>query len=130
LSNPNDDPSYCPPANIDGAEARAYEEKILSELRRHMVPMTPGGGRTVQAIEMRGTRPDTEIIFHETDARYPGRRFASRTFLWRDPTYGAWPCDDTPGFDTVLTPAIEVAASIGPAWYAHELESIDPELLD
>lgn len=127
MTSPYDDTYFKPPANIDGAEARAYEEKIVSELRRHMLPMTPGGGRTLQSIALRGERPDTEIIFHETDARFPGRRFASRTFLWRDPTYGAWPCDDTPGFEAELQPVVSVAAAIGSAWYAGELDAIDVE---
>jgi hypothetical protein len=33
-----DDPYFQPPADITGAEARAYEERIVSMLREHMLP--------------------------------------------------------------------------------------------
>lgn len=66
-----DDPSVPPPADITGRDARAYEEKIVQLIR---AALTPGSDpiRTVRSIELRGTRPDTEIVFRYDDSRDPG----------------------------------------------------------
>lgn len=58
----HDDPNFEPPADIVGAEARAYEEKIVEMLREHLLP-SPGPTRFLKSIELRGQRPETEIIF-------------------------------------------------------------------
>jgi hypothetical protein len=75
LSDQYDDPHYQPPSDIQGAEARAYEEKILEMMREAMLP-SAGPMIALQAIELRGERPDTEVIFIYTDSRKPGQRFA------------------------------------------------------
>jgi hypothetical protein len=126
LTTSYDDPYFMPPADISGAGARAYENQIVSLLRGELLPSS-GPVIFLRSIELGGERPDTEITFHYTDARCPGRQFARRTLLWRDPTYGCWPCDDTPGSEKTLEPAVSVAAAIGSAWYADELELVPPD---
>lgn len=117
-----DDPHYQPPANIEGAEARAYEEKILELLRDALLP-SDGPVIALQAIELRGERPDTEVIFIYTDTREPGQRFAQRTWLWKDPF--RWPLEDDPRFDNTLNEPASVASWVGGAFSAHECEPIE-----
>jgi hypothetical protein len=102
-----DDPHFEPPADIQGADARAYEEKILQMLRDVL------GDRT--EIELRGERPNTEIIFHITDGREPGPN-ALRFALWTSeyPFRG-------PEADDLYGPA-SVAGWIYSDWLAGDLE--------
>jgi hypothetical protein len=119
LSSPYDDPHYEPPADIEGADARAYEEKILELMRDAMLPDQGSSVITLQAIELRGERPDTEVIFIYSDARKPGERFAKRTWLWR-----GWTVDDDPRFADTLNEPASVAGWVGGAFSAHECDSI------
>jgi hypothetical protein len=123
LSSPYDDPHYQPPSDIQGADARAYEETILRLMREAMLPDAGTSAVTLQAIELRGKRPDTEVIFIYTDTRRPGQRFAKRTWLWKDPF--RWAIDDTPGFTDRLNAIHDVAAHVGGAFSAHECDPIE-----
>jgi len=62
LTSPYDDPHFRPAADIEGPEARADEQKIVELLRERLLP-SPGPTIFLNAIELRGERPDTEIVF-------------------------------------------------------------------
>ena len=109
-----DDPHFCPPADIRGTEARAYEEKIVELLREELLP-SRGPKHFVQSIELRGERPDTEIILRYTDIDAPGE-FVVGTELWK---YG-WPFTGVEPA-TTLYDAASVAGWIFIAWMAGEL---------
>ena len=117
-----DDPDYRPPADIQGTEARAYEEAILKVMGEAMLP-DDGPVIRLEAIELRGERPDTEIIFIYTDTREPGRRFAQRTQLWKGTFH--WALEADPRFADRLNDVNDVAAHVGGAFSAHECEPIE-----
>jgi hypothetical protein len=123
LSSPYDDPHYQPPADIEGSEARAYEAKILEVIRRALLPGSRTSVIKLEGVELRGERPDTEVIFMYTDTRHPGQRFARRTWLWKDPY--RWPLVDAPGFTDRLNSASDVAGWVGGAFSAYECDSIE-----
>ena len=77
MTKPYDEPRFQPPADIGGAEARAYERPIVSLLEDAMAPW-------LTSVEPRGERPDPEIVMRLGDGAY---RFA----LWKSeyPTDGA-----------------------------------------
>jgi hypothetical protein len=112
-----DDPHFCPPADIRAVEARAYEEKIVDMLREELLT-SPGPKRFLQSIELRGERPDTEIIFRYMDIDTPGE-FAVRTELWK---YG-WPFTGVEPA-TTLYDAASLGGWIFMAWMAGELEPV------
>jgi hypothetical protein len=120
LTTRYDDPYFQPPADIQGADARAYEEKIVSMLREQLLPSS-GPTLFLQAIELRGKRPDTEIIFRYTDARKPGT-FAVGLKLWEE----EWPTSGAIEYGETLHDAASVGGWIYSAWIAHELEPVDP----
>ena len=111
VGNPYDDPDYQPPADISGAEARAYEERIASLLQAAMAPWL------LEPIQLRGERPDTEIIFrtreHERDRAY---KFA----LWNS----EYPTDGASEFGE-LHEATSVAGWIYSDWTAGDLDPLD-----
>jgi hypothetical protein len=115
-----DDPHFEPPADIAGAEARAYEDKIIESLRESLLP-SPGPVILLDSVERRGERPDTEIVFHYHDTRFPGQRFARRARLWKD----GWPFDENEAVADRLHEAASVAGWINAAWFAGELEQIE-----
>ena len=123
MSSPYDDIHYQPPADIQGPEARAYENKILEIMRKAMLPDQGSSMITLQAIELRGERPDTEVIFIYTDAQEPGQRLAKRTWLWKDPF--RWPLEDNPRFADTLNEPASVAGWVGGAFSAHECDPIE-----
>jgi len=112
---PFDDPYFEPPEDIQGEDARAYEEKIVAMLREALLPGS--GAHPLHAIALRGTRPDTEIVFRYADQHGVDR--AASLALWKReyPTSGA-----TYG-------KLHAAASVGgwvcSSWLASELEPID-----
>ena len=122
MTNLYDNPGYQPPADIQGPEARAYENAILRLMRKAMLP---DGGSVIrlEAIELRGDRPDTEVIFLYTDSREPGRLFAQRTQLWKGTFH--WALESDARFADRLNDAHEVAADAGGAFSAHECEPIE-----
>ncbi|MFZ1993625.1 MAG: hypothetical protein WAU75_05900 [Solirubrobacteraceae bacterium] len=122
MSSSYDDPFYQPPADIQGAEARAYEEKVLELMRDAMLP-DHGAVIRLEAIELRGERPETEVIFIYTDTREPGQHFAKRTWLWKDPF--RWPLQDDPRFADTLNEPASVAAHVGGAFSSHECDLIE-----
>jgi hypothetical protein len=87
--------------------------------------MLPDKGPVIrlEAVELRGERPETEVIFIYTDTRHPGQRFAQRTWLWKDPF--RWPIEDDPHFSDSLNEPTSVAGWVGGAFSAHECEPID-----
>ena len=122
MSSSYDDIYYQPPADIQGPEARAYEEKVLKLMREAMLPDQGSSMITLQAIEFRGERPETEVIFVYTDTREPGKRFAKRTWLWKDPY--RWALVDEPGFADRLNEPASVAGWVGGAFSADECDLI------
>ncbi|HEX6459574.1 MAG TPA: hypothetical protein VF032_11705 [Thermoleophilaceae bacterium] len=66
-----DDPYFQPPTELSDAEARAYEEKIVELLRDALLP-SAGPVFFVEAVELRGKRPDTEVIIRYRDSRKAG----------------------------------------------------------
>ena len=65
---------------------------------------------TLEAVELRGERPDTEVIFIYTDTRHSAQRFAKRTWLWKDPY--RWALDDAPGFTDRLRESMNRFAAL------------------
>jgi hypothetical protein len=119
LTNLYDDPHFQPPADISGAEARAYEEKIVSMLRDELLPSSGPWG-TLRSIDLRGERPDTEIIFRYTKPDRP-YSIAVGTALWRQ----GWPFEENEEFVDTLHDAASVGGWIYSAWLAGDLEPID-----
>jgi hypothetical protein len=116
LTDRYDDPHFQPPADISGAEARAYEEKIVAMLREVLGPRS-GPVITVRSVELRGERPDTDIVFRYEDRRRPGAR-AARFPLWKS----EYPTDGAVEFGGKLHDAASVSGWIYSAWLAGELE--------
>ena len=121
MTNSYEDPYFQPPGDIKGQEARAYENKIVSMLRDVLLP-SQGPVVILQSIELRGERPDTEIVFRYTDTRKPGT-FAVRAALWRDD----WPTSGAAEYDGKLHDAASVAGWLCSAWQADELDAIEVE---
>jgi hypothetical protein len=86
-------------------------------LREALLP-SPGPTIFLQAIELRGQQPNTEIIFHYTDTRRPGK-FAVRAAPWRE----RW------SLQGAVRDEVDDAASVGgwifSAWMADKLEPVD-----
>jgi hypothetical protein len=115
LTSPYDDPSWRPSADVKGAEARAYEEAIVRLLRN---AISPGA---VESIEIRGERPNTEILFRSAAAaetRVRTHRFA----LWTS----EYPTDGSEQFGR-LHDVASVAGWIYSAWTAGELELVEDD---
>jgi hypothetical protein len=112
-----DDPNFQPPADIEGAEARAYEEKIVEMLREHLLP-SPGPTLFLKSIELRGQRPQTEIIFRYTKRDRPGN-FAGRVQPWKE----EWPTSGAAEYFNTLNSAADVGSTAFIAWMSGDLES-------
>jgi hypothetical protein len=82
VSSPYDDIYFQPPAEIAGAAARAYEERIVSLLLRD--------GAGLKEAELRGDRPETKIVLRFLEAS-DGRVHDYQFELWKSeyPTSGA-----------------------------------------
>jgi hypothetical protein len=117
LTNRYDDPHYQPPADLSEAEARLYEQKIVELLCEVLLPSD--GPSRVSSVELRGTRPDTEIMIRWRRAGDPSLR-ASRAMLWKSeyPTSGAAEYGS-------LHEAASVAGWIYSDWDAGDLEPIE-----
>jgi hypothetical protein len=113
------DPHFEPPVDIDGAEARAYEAKIVELLREASLP--DSGRFPLESIELRGERPSTEIIFRYSDTADP-KPPAVGFALWAS----EYPTSGAAEYGT-LHEAASVAGWIYSAWTAGELEPIDIE---
>ena len=118
LTQIREDPRFRPAANIGGLEARAYEEKIVELLRDHLLP-NPGPVIALESIELRGERPDTEIIFRYIDSRKPGA-FAVRALLWKDERRTSGAIE----YDGKLNDASSVGSWLLSAWLADELDPV------
>lgn len=112
MTSSYDDPHFEPPAEIAGAEARAYEARVVALLRDAMVPSG------LQGIELRGERPETEIILRFRDQGTPNKR-VYRFPLWASeyPTTGAAESGS-------LNEAASVAGWIYSDWSAGDLEPL------
>lgn len=110
-----DDPTVPPPADITGADARAYEEKILELLRHALLPRRDPI-RRIESIELRGKQPDTLVVICYTDTRESGPR-AVGIDLWRD--------DDKHG--GLLADPMSMAGWIYADWLAGDLDPIELE---
>lgn len=77
-----DDPHTLAPPDMGGDDARAWEEKIAELVRDALVAPTPTSLRQARTVELRGARPDTELIigYVEGSERRAG---AVRYWLWR-----------------------------------------------
>ena len=108
MTTPYDDPHFQPPADISGAEARAYEERIVRLLEDAMAPW-------LKSVELRGERPETEIVIRLADSVYT---FA----LWKSeyPTDGA-------AQHGHLQEAASVAGWIYSDWTAGDLDPLEPD---
>jgi hypothetical protein len=111
-----DDPHFEPPVNIRGPDVRAYVEKVVELLRDAALPSSDPIFH-LESIEMRGERPDTQIVFRYTGARDAGQR-AVGVALWRReyPTSGA---------DETLHEAASVAGWIYSDWLAGDLDPLE-----
>lgn len=115
MTSPYDDPHFEPSADIQRADAHAYEQKIVELLRERLLP-SAGPTIFLQSIELRGERPDTEVIFHYTTESSPRPRTA-RAALWQE----GWVRDDgTP--PERLASAMSVGGWLYNAWMADELD--------
>ena len=107
-----EDPSWRPSADVQGVEARAYEEAIVRLLRN---AISPGA---VESIEIRGERPNTEIVLRTVAASdAPARMY--KVALWKD----EYP---TEGLERdKLADVASVAGFIYSDWTANELKPVD-----
>jgi hypothetical protein len=97
------------PADLTDADAQAYETKVL-QLVREGVKDTP----EVESVSVRGSRPDTEIVFRMTAPDHAGRREVAYR-IWHD-AFDDWTTGDLDGPASVAGWAIA-------AWHANELEA-------
>jgi hypothetical protein len=112
VGSPADDPYFRPPVDVSGAEARAYEEAIVRLLRN---AISPGA---VDSIEIRGERPNTEIVLH-TPATSDAPAQTFKVALWKD----EYP---TEGLERdKLADVASVAGFIYSDWTANELKPVD-----
>jgi hypothetical protein len=58
-----EDPFAVVPQDLAGKDSREYEQRVVAELRRVLIGGT-GGVVEFDGIELRGSRPDTAIVFH------------------------------------------------------------------
>jgi hypothetical protein len=117
------------PQDLSREDAREYERRVVSELRREMI-----GGQAglieIDAVELLGARPDTVVLF-----RYHHRP----QYLVRDPVLVAGPRaelarlwefaideDDQRSNGFMDGPGV-LAAAIGSSFDAAELPVVDPE---
>jgi hypothetical protein len=79
-----DDPHTLAPPDMSRDDARAWEEKIAELVRDAVVAPTPIPLRQARNVELRGARPDTELIISYVHGpeRHAG---AVRYWLWRAP---------------------------------------------
>jgi hypothetical protein len=120
LTSPYDDPYYEPPSDIQGADARAYERKIVELLRERLLP-SHGPTIFLRSIELRGERPDTEIVFRYTRTGRAEERTV-RAALWQQD----WVSDEG-GTRDRLSAAMSVGGWLFNAWLADELED-EPQI--
>jgi hypothetical protein len=114
LTSPYEDPTWRPSADVQGAEARAYEEAIVRLLRN---AISPGA---VESIEIRGERPNTEILLH-TPATSDAPSQTYKVALWKD----EYP---TEGLERdKLADVASVAGWIYSDWTANELKPAEDE---
>ena len=103
-----DDPHTEPPTDMSRADVRAYEEKIVDMLRVEMVGKA--GVFRVDAVELHGERPATQIRFRYTDLR-TGDEGESVCDLWSS----GYALPDDPG-DTTLGSPSDVGCAIYTDW--------------
>ena len=108
MTTPYDGPHFPPPADISGAQARAYEERIVRLLEDAMAPW-------LKSVELRGERPDTEIVIRLVDGAY-------KFDLWK-PEY---PTDGAANYGH-LQEAVSVAGCICSDWTAGDLNPLEPD---
>lgn len=101
-----DDPSYSPPEDLEERLVPLYEQRIIDELRSGL-----SAWPSVDAIELRGQRPETEVVIRYT-ARDGGSREWTRAF-WRD----GYADDEAPLTGTLNSPQ-DMAAGIAGDWRA------------
>lgn len=120
MSDEFTNPYRQPSDDMGAADARDYEETIVSLLREALLPSS-GPTIFLRSIERRGERPDTEIIFHFEDSR-KGGRYAVRAAPWRE----RWSIRGPVRRGDRLYDAASVGGWIYSAWMADELEAVEP----
>ena len=118
MTNPYEQPYYQPPGDIQGADARAYEERIASLLRDALVPSGPGVYQVV-AVELVGERPDTQIVIRFTRSGRAGVQ-AVGLALWAD----GWATDGDAETDGRLNDAESLVGWIISSWQSGSLDAV------
>jgi hypothetical protein len=119
LTLPFDDFFFLPPADLGSDQTREYEETIVRLL---METLTPSDGPVifVESVDLRGTRPDTEVIIRYRDTRKPGVH-AVRSLPWKEFI------EETDG---KLDSAPDIASAILSRWSDDTLEAVPPDEID
>lgn len=120
MTNSFDQPYYQPPGDIQGPDARAYEERIVSLLRTAFLPAPPGMFQVV-AVELRGERPETEIVISYQQSGHPGVS-AVGLALWKS----EWATDGAVDINGKLHDAESLVGWIISAWQAGSLPAVPP----
>lgn len=119
------------PQTLDEEDSREYERRVVAELRRVMMGAARGLVE-MDEIELIGSRPETRIVFryHHRDefvGRHPslvGGRRAEVAALWQFAID-----EDDPWSRGLMDSPKVLAAAIGSAFDAAELELVDPDTL-
>lgn len=121
MTNPFDQPYYQPSGDIEGDEARAYEDRIAGLLRSALIPSPPGVFQVV-SVERRGARPDTEIVIKYKRSGDPDVS-AVGLELWKS----GWATDGAVEIDGKLHDAESLVGWIISAWQAGSLAAVAPK---
>lgn len=116
--------------DLSEADARAYEQQIVKLLQEQAAwwaeqPRPSLQPRELESVELRGTRPDTEIVFRFSrlgnfeGLRRNAARSATRAVICRLWQTG-YP-ESVIEYTGTLTSAVEVAAAIWGDWIADKL---------
>jgi hypothetical protein len=125
-----DDPNALLPQDLDQAQSRKYEERIVRFLHEHMMSANAGLVE-MDAIELVGSRPETMVVFRyhhrpayigQDPAVVSGSR-AEAAKLWE------FAIDDESYSGGMMNTPPVVATEIGSAFDAAELPLIDPDTL-
>jgi len=119
LNLPFEDPYFGPPADMGELQTRAYEETIVRLLSDALIP-SGGPVHFVESVQLRGARPDTEVIIRYRDTRKPGVQ-AVRSLPWKEFI------EETDG---TLDSAPEIASAILSRWSDDTLEPVPPDEID